>query len=157
MESRYKRVKEFTEKSLNKKLPEKPQKMTRGEVHFVTRMILEELQELLLTVANPEEDLRETLIDICHQTRAPNPKEFNNDVDVISEQVDAFVDIDYYGMNACAKSGMDADEVYNLVHDANMAKRFEDGEFHKNEHGKIIKPPNWQEPNVKEVVRKWLE
>lgn len=153
--TRYERVKEFTEKSLGHQLPSKPRKMTRDEVFFVTRMILEEVKELLLTVAEKDEDTSEMLMDIMIRARDPKPKEFNDDDDIITEQVDAFVDIDYYGNNACAKVGMDVDQVFDLVHGANMNKLFPDGTFHKDEHGKIIKPPNWTEADVKSLVQSW--
>lgn len=156
MKTRYERVREFTEKSLNEKLPTQPRKMTRKEVKFVTRMILEELQELLLTVAKPDEDLVVFMESILHQARGPKPKKFETDADIIAEQVDAFVDIDYYGNNACAKVGMNTDEIFDVVHQANMSKLFPDGTFHRDEFGKIIKPPNWQEPDLISVVNKWL-
>jgi hypothetical protein len=49
------------------------------------------------------------------------------------------------------------DKVFNLVHEANMNKKFPDGTFHKNDEGKIIKPPNWVEPNVVEEVAEWIK
>lgn len=156
MKTRYEKVKEFTEKS-GIPIPEVPRKMNRTEVSFITRMILEELQELLLTVANPEENTKDMLIELVNLSRLPTNKVLESDIDIIAEQVDAFVDIDYYSNNAASKVGMNTDAVFDLVHEANMSKLFPDGTFHKDESGKIIKPPNWKEPDVKLLVESWFQ
>jgi predicted HAD superfamily Cof-like phosphohydrolase len=156
--TRSENVKIFTEESKGDKLPNHPRKMTRDEVLFITKMVNEELQELLLTVTHENENVKELLIDIVKKSNSPT---YNNvgksDLELMAEQVDAFVDIDYYNCNAAAKVGFNVDDVFNLVHQANMAKKFEDGTFHKNSEGKVIKPPNWTEPDVKVVVSKWIE
>ena len=156
--TRSENVKVFTEESKGDKLPNHPRKMTRDEVLFVVKMVSEELQELLLTVTNEKENVKELLADIVCKSNSPT---YNNlgksDLELMAEQVDAFVDIDYYNCNAAAKVGFNVDDVFNLVHEANMSKKFEDGTFHKNSEGKVIKPPGWVEPDVKVVVSKWIE
>lgn len=152
------KVKQFTEESLNKKLPDKPQLMTRDQVLFVTKMNCEELMELLSTVLKENENVKDLLLDIVSKSDPPLNYSFNKtNVELMAEQVDAFVDIAYYNLNAASKSGFNVDKVFNLVHEANMNKKFPDGTFHKNEEGKIIKPPNWVQPNVVEEVEKWIE
>lgn len=169
MSTRSEQVKKFTEESLNKELPNHPRVMTRDEVLFVARMNLEELLELLSTVLTVESDEfgnskvienpKDLLRDLIEKAREPvsscNPIRTN--VEIMAEQVDAFVDIDYYNCNAAAKVGFNVDKVFNLVHQANMNKKFSDGTFHKDSSGKIIKPPGWVEPNVAEEVSKWID
>ena len=155
--TRSENVKIFTEESKGVELPNHPRKMTRDEVLFLVKMVSEELQELLLTVTNEGENVKELLSDIVCKSNSPT---YNNlgksDLELMAEQVDAFVDIDYYNCNAAAKVGFNVDDVFDLVHQANMSKKFEDGTFHKNQEGKVIKPPNWTEPDVKAVVSRWM-
>jgi len=158
MSTRSENVKIFTEESKGDKLPDHPRKMTRDEVLFLTKMVSEELQELLLTVTNENENVKKLLISVVKKSNSPT---YNNlgksDLELMAEQVDAFVDIDYYNCNAAAKVGFNVDDVFTLVHQANMNKKFEDGTFHKNSEGKVIKPPGWTEPDVKAVVSNWME
>jgi predicted HAD superfamily Cof-like phosphohydrolase len=156
--TRSENVKIFTEESKGEKLPSHPRKMTRDEVLFLVKMVSEELQELLLTVTHEDEDVKNLLVNIVTDSNSPT---YNNlgksDLELMAEQVDAFVDIDYYNCNAAAKVGFNVDDVFDLVHQANMNKKFEDGTFHKNSEGKVIKPPGWVEPDVKVVISKWIE
>lgn len=160
-QTRSEMVKEFTEQSMGKDLPTHPRVMTRAEIDFIVRMNLEELQELLATVANDGESTLDMLIDTARRSRLPKAKNFKNEdgtpntTKIIAEQVDAFVDIDYYNNNAAAKVGTDPDQIFKMVHGANMAKKFPDGTFHKDEHGKVIKPPDWHEAPIEEVVEEW--
>lgn len=45
--------------------------------------------------------------------------------------------------------GIRPDELFNIVHEANMNKLWEDGEPHYAMDGKTIKPANWEDPHVK--------
>lgn len=156
MKTRSEKVKEFTEQSLGVILPDKPRVLTRDEVFFIIRMNLEELQELAQTVILEDETPKQFLQQALNISNPPRYKEFTSEVEIIAEQADAFVDIDYYNNNTACKAGMNVDSLYDIVHDANMAKRFPDGTFHKNDHGKIIKPYNWMEPNIIAKVEQWL-
>ncbi len=49
----------------------------------------------------------------------------------------------YLGINTDAFQS-----AFSIVHDANMAKRFPDGTFHRDSIGKIIKPPGWVEADL---------
>lgn len=156
--TRSENVKIFTEESKGEALPNHPRKMTRAEVLFSVKMVVEELQELLVTINNEGENVKELLIDIVAKSNSPTfYNKGKSDLELIAEQVDAFVDIDYYNCNAAAKAGFNVDDVFNLVHQANMSKKFDDGTFHKNEEGKVIKPQGWVEPDVKAVVSNWIE
>ena len=134
--------------------------MTREEVLFVVKMNVEELMELLITVAPdepfPAEDTRSILLDIVKSARLPGKGKPKTEEEVIADQVDALVDIDYYNCNAACKAGMNVDDVFDVVHEkGNMSKKFPDGTFHRNEEGKVIKPPDWKEPDVLSVVQGW--
>jgi predicted HAD superfamily Cof-like phosphohydrolase len=156
MTTRSEKVKIFTEESLNKKLPDKPRLLTKEEIFFVIKMNCEELQELLMTVVPSTEDVKEVLLDIVSKSNSPQNYNYDKtEIELITEQVDAFVDIDYYNCNAAAKAGMNVDDVFDVVHQANMNKKFNDGTFHRNELGKVIKPPDWQEGDLITIINKW--
>ena len=150
----YQQVLEFTEGSMGKNCPKTPQPMNRQEVEFIIKMIQSELCELAQTVtANSEEALKLLHdcigVDVKTQYVAPT-----DEVELIADQYDAFVDIWYYALNCSCKKGVDLSSIFDVVHEANMAKRFEDGTFHRREDGKVIKPPGWREPDVKgEILR----
>ena len=153
MTTRSEKVKIFTEESMGVTLPTHPRKMTREEVAFVVKMNCEELMELLLTV---DDDPKEALKAIVEKANLPGRPRPQTDTEIIAEQVDAFVDIDYYNCNASCKAGFNPDAIFDVVHQANMSKKFEDGTFHKNEIGKVIKPPTWKEPNITGIVEGWV-
>lgn len=157
MTTRSRLVKEFTEQSLQIELPKHPRPLTLEEVEFVVKMNCEELQELLQTVLPENANTKDMLMEIVKKSKRPVKKNFVDEIDIIAEQVDAFVDIDYYNNNAACKAGMNPDDIFQEVHSANMNKRFPDGIFHKNSEGKVIKPPGWQEANLRDVVTRWKE
>ena len=77
--------------------------------------------------------------------------------ELIAEQSDAFVDIWYYSLNCMAKQGVNLSKIFDLVHNANMAKRDPlTGKFIKREDGKIIKPKGWKAPDVKAEIEKQM-
>jgi predicted HAD superfamily Cof-like phosphohydrolase len=133
--------------------------MTRTEVEFLVKMMCGELMELLVTVTDDKEDARQVLKGLVDVAEYPTFKaQGQDDVSIMAEQVDALVDVNYYGLNAAAKVGFNVDQVFDVVHQANMDKRSkEDGMFHRNSEGKVIKPVGWKEPDVKAVVSRWAE
>jgi predicted HAD superfamily Cof-like phosphohydrolase len=131
--------------------------MTRQEVEFLVKMNCGELMELLVTVLGNNEDARVVLKELVDRAEYPTFKAEGQDaVTVMAEQADALVDIDYYNLNGAAKVGFNEDQVFDAVHEANMNKRSkEDGQFHRNQEGKVVKPAGWQEPDIKAVVARW--
>lgn len=72
------------------------------------------------------------------------------------DQVDAMIDLIYFAIGTLVEVGVKPDEVFEIVHDANMSKLWEDGKPHYNEDGKTIKPSTWIDPypRIKEVIEK---
>lgn len=150
-------VKEFTEEATAKKCPNTPRLMTLDEVKFVTRMVLSELHELAATVVCSENEykagetghqfLEDCLDDIDYCTASKTGK---TDTELIAEQADAMVDAWYYMLNSAAKAGVNLSSVFDVVHQANMAKRDPiTGHFRRrSSDGKILKPDDWQEPDI---------
>jgi len=152
--TRQARILEFTKATAE--VSDVPRIMTRKEVQFLVKMNCEELMELLATVFHKEDDIRAQLASCAALARPPQIREFKSETDVIANQVDALVDIDYFNGNAASKVGWDMDEVFDVVHEANMKKKHDDASFRKVD-GKVIKPPGWTPPDVEKVVRGWFD
>ncbi len=77
----------------------------------------------------------------------------------ISEQADALVDAMYYLLDTAVKHGMNLDPIFDIVHETNL-KKIVNGKVLRREDGKVIKPKDWQDPNVlikKEIQRQQNE
>ena len=64
------------------------------------------------------------------------------------EIADALTDILYVVYGAGHTFGIDLDECYNEVHRSNMTKLGEDGRPMYRPDGKVMKGPNYEEPNL---------
>ena len=92
-------------------------------------------------------ELRKRLID----------EEFNELKDAINENdlievADALTDILVVTYGAGVAFGIDLDKCFKEVQRANMSKLGEDGKPIYNEQGKVMKGPNYTEPNLKQFV-----
>lgn len=64
----------------------------------------------------------------------------------IAEQADALVDLLYLLVGTLVEMGLAPGKVFELVHDANMRKRWPDGIRRMDSSGKALKPPGWISP-----------
>ncbi len=68
----------------------------------------------------------------------------------IYEQADAMIDLMYFALGTMVEMGLEADELFEIVQQANMAKLWPDGKPHYNpKDGKVIKPDTWEDPAPK--------
>jgi predicted HAD superfamily Cof-like phosphohydrolase len=65
------------------------------------------------------------------------------------EQADAIIDLMYFALGTLVEMGMPPDELFAVVHEANMAKLWEDGIPRYDEIGKTLKPDGWTDPAPK--------
>ena len=72
------------------------------------------------------------------------------------ETADALTDILYVAYGAGHAFGIDLDKCFEEVQNSNMSKLDDDGKPIYNEHGKVMKGPNYFKPNLLQFV-KWLE
>ena len=73
----------------------------------------------------------------------------NND---LKEAADALTDILYVTYGAGFAYGINLDKCFKEVQRANMSKLGQDGKPIYNEKGKVMKGPNYSEPNLKQFV-----
>jgi len=154
-------VREFTVES-GSQCSDTPLPMSKNEVFFITKMILDEVMELMATVYEPLDAKNELHAIIESSKNIPMSKyseDSNGVVAKISEQADAFIDINYYILNAACKKGINLSLLFKVVHEANMAKKDpETGKFLKRqEDGKIIKPIGWQPPDLESEIKRQIE
>ena len=70
----------------------------------------------------------------------------------LKEIADALTDILYVTYGAGYAYGINLDKCFKEVQRANMSKLGKDGKPIFNEKGKVMKGPNYQEPNLKQFV-----
>ena len=70
----------------------------------------------------------------------------------LKEIADALTDILYVTYGAGFAYGIDLDKCFKEVQRANMSKLGSDGKPIYNEKGKVMKGPNYSEPNLKQFV-----
>ena len=68
----------------------------------------------------------------------------------IYEQADAMIDLMYFALGTMVEMGLEADELFDIVQKAKMAKLWPDGKPHYNpKDNKVIKPEGWEDPKPK--------
>ncbi|TCS93960.1 HAD family hydrolase [Hazenella coriacea] len=66
------------------------------------------------------------------------------------DQADAMIDLLYFTLGTLVEMGVRPETLFQIVHQANMDKCWEDGQprFRESD-GKVIKPPTWEDPQPK--------
>ena len=94
------------------------------------------------------QDLRISLID----EELSELKEAIENKD-IKEVADALTDILYVTYGAGHAFGIDLDKCFDEVQRSNMSKLDENGKPIFNEHGKVLKGPNYFKPNLEKFIK----
>ena len=71
-----------------------------------------------------------------------------DEAETVVDQADALVDAIYYICDTAVRHGMNLDNLFDIVHGANMAKVI-NGKVLRRDDGKIMKPENWEPPEPK--------
>lgn len=155
------KVREFSNtvlRSQNKTPINKAEPLTKNQVTFLIKMIIDESVELLAATGVPAderkaiiENIVRTQVDARADLAIPTATE-----DIVLEQADAIVDIEYYMKDVTSRNGINTDAIFDIVHKANMNKRQLDGTFMLRADGKVMKPNNWvspEEEKKKEICR----
>lgn len=74
------------------------------------------------------------------------------DANDIVEVADALTDLLYVVYGAGLAFGIDLDACFEEVHDSNMSKLMPDGTVKRREDGKVLKGPNFFQPDLKKVL-----
>ncbi len=98
----------------------------------------------------PDEKTRQLRIDLIKE-ELKELEQATNEED-LTEIADALTDILYVTYGAGCAYGIDLDKCFKEVQRANMSKLGSDGKPIFNEKGKVMKGPNYSEPNLKQFV-----
>ena len=133
--------------------------MGLGDVHKIMNPIIASLLEFnnafeIPKLENPEigsEELIELRIKLL-QEEVAEYAEAARGVDLV-EVLDALADIAYILAGTVINHGMQHvfDDAFAEVHRSNMAKLV-DGKVLRREDGKVMKPENWQPPNLSQFI-----
>ena len=74
--------------------------------------------------------------------------------DDIIEVADALADLVYVAIGAAITYGIPFDAIFNEVQRSNMSKLGDDGQPIYREDGKVLKGPNFTEPNISWVMKR---
>ena len=122
---------------------------------------LEELVEFVRASSNSEDDFQQAIGDL-HQALDKASEKVLQKIPAettIVGQVDALIDTLYFTYGSFVLMGVDPERIFEIVHQANMAKIFPDGkaQFDPVTH-KILKPEGWEEKYAPEpAIKKEIE
>lgn len=69
-----------------------------------------------------------------------------------AELASELADLLYVVYGTAEELGIPLDKVFDEIHRANMRKVWPDGTVHRNEYGKVIKPPNHVKADIQKVL-----
>ena len=107
-------------------------------------------QEVKSKPAFPSEKISKLRYDLIKE-ELDEFKEALNDKN-LKEIADSLTDILYVTYGAGHAFGIDLDKCFDEVQRSNMSKLGADGKPIYNEHGKVMKGPNYFEPNLKKFI-----
>ena len=107
-------------------------------------------QEVKERATFPENKIVQLRIDLIEE-ELNELKEAVKNNDIV-EVADALTDILYVTYGAGHSFGVDLDKCFDEVQRSNMSKLGEDGKPIYNEHGKVMKGPNYFAPNLKRTI-----
>ncbi|MEK4006532.1 HAD family hydrolase [Paenibacillus sp. FSL H3-0333] len=149
--SQFEQVREF-HKAFECPAPEVPTELSDKLSMNRASFILEEVIELLYATAGNKERFNRFFAELILNAEKTYDKQLTKPFpeDKLIGQIDAFTDILYFANGGFVESGVIPDDIFSIVHQANMGKIFPDGKPHYNEVGKVVKPDNWEEEHAPE-------
>ncbi|OPH61898.1 hypothetical protein BC351_01255 [Paenibacillus ferrarius] len=148
-------------KAFNLAAPNKPTILSKDQVINRSTWVCEEVIELIHATAQSDEAFKEMYAQLLANMKNTYERQLEKKYpeDVMTAQVDANLDIIYFGNGNFTEMGVDPEEPYKIVHGANMGKLWEDGKPRYNEFGKVMKPPTWQppEPFLEAEIQRQIE
>ena len=107
-------------------------------------------QKVKLKAAFPDPKIQNLRYDLIREE--PDELKVVLDDKNLKEVADAPTDILYVTYDAGHAFGIDLDKCFNEVQQSNMSKLGEDGKSIYNELGKVMKGPNYFQPNLQKFI-----
>lgn len=153
--SNFEKVKEFHE-SFGMPVKKTIENVSVGRLKLRLNLIVEELDELFeATLGSPRGTVSDLIWNGLEERGESEPDSISGgSVAVFStvDTADALVDLLYVIYGACLELGIDADAVFDEIHKSNMSKLGADGKPIYREDGKVLKGPDFFEPNIWNVL-----
>jgi predicted HAD superfamily Cof-like phosphohydrolase len=130
----------------------------RKEIALRLKLALEELTELADATGLGESFRKIAVYILAGDLVEGKAKDFPQGEANPVEILDALADIQYINRGTAHTFGL-GEALYPAeieVHTSNMTKVEPDGKVRKNEAGKVVKGPNYREPNLQVIVDKYL-
>lgn len=112
-------------------------------------------QEVKYNPEFPDEKVQKLRISLIEE-ELEELKEAIENKDVVGV-ADALTDILYVTYGAGAAFGIDLDKCFEEVHSSNMSKLDRDGRPIYREDGKILKGPDYFEPNLENIIKNGIQ
>ena len=112
-------------------------------------------QEVKYNPEFPDEKVQKLRISLIEE-ELEELKEAIENKDIV-EVADALTDILYVTYGAGAAFGIDLDKCFEEVHNSNMSKLDRDGRPIYRNDGKILKGPDYFEPNLEKIVENGIQ
>lgn len=109
-------------------------------------LIVEELDELFTATMGIDKGVIEDIVEFVTEYRDTTPV-----VDIV-ETADALGDLIYVINGMSIELGIPLDHVFDEIHSSNMSKLDEDGNPIYREDGKVLKGPNFREPDIAMIL-----
>ena len=156
----FNKVKEF-HSVMDESTQEEPIAWIPQDARYRAGFKLEELVEFLRAASNSEEDFNSS-VAYLHQAldKAADKVRSKSQAEVsLVGQVDALIDTLYFTYGSFVLMGVDPEQLFDIVHRANMGKIFPDGKAHFDPvTHKILKPDDWEEKYAPEgAIKEELE
>lgn len=108
-------------------------------------------QEIKKKAIFPEKKIQDLRISLIEEELQELKQAIKNKD--IKEVADALTDILYVTYGAGHSFGIDLDKCFDEVQRSNMSKLGEDGKPIYNEHGKVLKGPNYFKPDLTKFIK----
>lgn len=148
----FEQVREFHQ-TFNHTLNANPTVPSAKDVKLRLALLLEEFIELSQACVSETSEAASHYIHVLQHAMGDirNLTEADLDVDLV-EVADALTDINYVAYGAGHCFGVNLDACMEEVQRSNMSKLGADGKPLYNEHGKVMKGPNYSPPNLAKVL-----
>lgn len=147
MTSYYNQVKEF-HACFDPVAHDKVTTLSSEQADYRAGFKVEELLEFLYAANAGNDVCFDRSVEILKEQidqQAVKIKTSKKQVDVLTGEVDALIDLLYFTYGSFVMMHIDPSPIFDIVHAANMGKLFPDGTPHYHPvTGKVLKPDNWE-------------
>lgn len=153
----YEQVQEFHE-AFGHPVATRPSVIDPNRVRLRLALILEEVAEVVAEYSAESIGMHEVwTLTVAAITRLRTVEDEGLDQVDLANLAKELADLEYVVCGAALEHGIDLDRAMAAVHRSNMTKLGADGGPVYNEHGKVVKGPNYLPPDMRAVLNAQME